>query len=67
MRAKQRHPTRTALLLLLEAVEISLSSISRRWQTVPYELRDEMYETHRAVLLKLIEAKRRGSPRQHGG
>jgi hypothetical protein len=63
----QRRPTRAALLLLLEAVEISLSSISRRWQTVPYELREEVHETHQAVLLALIEAKRRGSPGQHGG
>jgi hypothetical protein len=63
----QRHPTRAALLLLLEAVEISLSSISRRWQTVPHKLRDEMYETHRPVLLMLIEAGRRGNPGQQRG
>jgi hypothetical protein len=66
----QRQPTKREVLDGLEAVEIALSSMMRRWQGgIPAEVRAEiMTEAYEPVLYLLIRTQRRGQKRGgHGG
>ena len=58
-------PNKKEMLAALDAVEIALSSMMRRWQDgIPPKVRDEIAQIYRPVLLLLIRAKRRGQFKQ---
>lgn len=57
----QRPPTRTELLDSMEAWEIALSDLMRRWDdAIPPYVRDEIAQIYQPILQMLIRAKRRG-------